>query len=222
MRRALLLAGIAILVGIASTSVAVLESQSPDRSAPANQIAKSVARQAQYRNPRGHLKHAINVSTYSTGVGATVPGTERLTSSFTMSNGNVSLSPALASAVPSVSQRAAVQAWVATGLAPPTAAGSLTPTQPTSVLFGLVTDSAMATIESNGSTDPQFVNSPVWIIEYHHAVVPLTGPDIPGTNNLPQVSVGTFFAFVSATTGKYEFASATTLPTSTPSVGSAT
>lgn len=219
MRRAMVITGIAIVVGVASTSAVVLESRSPLRSVHANQHAKSSARQVQYRNPLGHLKHSISVSAYSTGVGATVPGTERLTSPYTMSNGNVSLNPASASTEPSVSQRAAVQAWAATGLAPPTAAGSLAPTQPTSVLFGLVTDSAMATIGTNGSTEPQYVNSPVWIIEYHHAVVPLTGPDIPGTNNLPQVSVGTFFAFVSATTGKYEFASATTLPTSTPSVG---
>lgn len=82
MRRAMVITGIAIVVGVVTTSAAVLESHSPFRSVPANQKTKSAARQAQYRDPIGHLKHSIRVAAYSTEVGATVPGTERLTSSF--------------------------------------------------------------------------------------------------------------------------------------------
>ncbi len=172
-------------------------------------------------NPLGTPGSLIKVGNYSSAVGAAVSATARVTTTFTANNGEITVEAAPSNVLPAISQRAAVQAWAATGLAPQTAQGTMSPTQPTAVAFRIMSDTTMATIEPNGTTYPQYVDSPVWVVEYHHAVVALTGPHVTGPDTLPQGSVGTFEAFISADTGAYLFATATTVPTPTISVGSA-
>jgi hypothetical protein len=144
---------------------------------------------------------------------------QRVSSTSTTGTGTISIFPAPTGDNPAVSQEVALQAWLATGLAPPKVPESGSATQPTSVLFGMMSDTTMATLQPNGSTKPKYTHALVWVVSYRQAEVAIIGaPTHEGQNdqNKPaRMSVGTFTAFINATTGKYEFASSTTFPVTT-------
>lgn len=158
----------------------------------------------------GLIVHNVRLADYSTSTGS-IPGDERVTSTLVIRQGSIWVSPASSSAGPQVSQQAAVQAWLNTGILPGTADN----TQPSLVLYGDLTDTNYSTIQSNGATTPDYTEYPVWVIEYANAVVPLEGGYDPSVDpsTQPTSSTGPLYVFIDAGTGSYLFASSQTVPT---------
>ena len=155
--------------------------------------------------------HNVSLADYTTTTGSSIPSDERVTSTLTVRQGTISVSPASPSAGPQVSQQAAVQAWLNTGVLPGTADN----TQPSLVLYGNLTDTDYSTIQSNGTATPDYTQYLVWVIEYANAVVPLEGGYDPSANpsTRPTSSTGPLYIFIDASSGSYLFASSQTVPT---------
>src|ERR1700722_16561170 len=193
--RIIFLASLTVVLIIAA---AVLFRTEGHSQAPANHAV--IGSSGTHSNPR--FRNAM-LADYSTTTGSSIPSNERVTSTVTVRQGTISVSPADPSSGPQVSQQAAVQAWLKTGVLP----GTADTTQPSSVLYGNLTDTDYSTIQPDGSAKADYSQYPVWIIEYANAVVPLEGGYDPSTNpsSRPTSSTGPLYVFIDAASGSYLF-----------------
>lgn len=200
-RRTALFALMAFLVAIAAVVLLWNDGKGP----PTREFTHSQHLQ------RSLSLHNVTVADYLSTTGSSIPSNERVTSTLTVRQGSISVSPASPTAGPEVSQEAAVEAWLNTGVLPGTADN----TQPSFVLYGNLTDTDYSTIQSTGTTTPDYTQYPVWVIEYANAVVPLEGGYDPSANpsTRPTSSTGSLYVFIDAATGSYLFASSQTVPT---------
>lgn len=156
------------------------------------------------------FKH-VDLSQYSA-TASSIPSTERVSTTIVLRQGQLTISPAPNAENPAVSQQAALATWLAMGL--PGSGGA----QPSSVLFGLLTDKEYAAIQPNGSTSPIYAQHPTWVIEYRNAQVPLTGGYVPGPTDphRPQFSVGPLYGFIDAASGTYMYSVSQTVAVASP------
>lgn len=200
-RTRFLLADAAIIAAvIASVAVGSIGQSRP----PARGQGSSLPHTTQLKN--------INLSAYSKSTGASTAADQRIQSDESLRGPTLTIAPAPVSVNPTISQQDAVSAWLTTGMLP----GTTTSTAPSSVLFGLLTDTEYGTLQPDGSDKPTYTQQPVWVIEYSNAIVPLSG-GAAGTNG-PTSSTGRLDAFIDANTGKYMYAFSQTKPIPTSSL----
>lgn len=175
--------GAAAATVLVALSVAVVLSAGPNRT---DHNGKS-------RSSNGHA--ASHLAEFSTSASASP--SERVTSVSTLRNGQLTIGPAPASSVPNVSQAEAVSAAQKTGI-PDAMAGNIQ--EPTSALYGDLTDTTYGTSDGNGTIVPRFQNYPVWIVQYVGVAVPNLGPGNGSSYS------GTLDLFIDAASGSYLFA----------------
>lgn len=147
-------------------------------------------------------------------MGASVPSSARVVLAHTTRTGQITILPAPAQMLPKIPESAALEVWNGMHRAPRTEPTMKVPAHPTVVEFGLLTDRTMGTLAGGTKIEPFYVNYPVWIIIYRHAIVVAGGDYHAGgpraSSRTSLLTVGNMYGFVSATTGQSLFTSAST------------
>jgi hypothetical protein len=163
----------------------------------------------------GVPQHLLILANYSASAG-TAPPSERVQTTTTIANGQITISPAPADSQPTVSQQTAANNAAGTGMG----GASTTAIQPV-VLYGLYSNSAgplppgvvnPEAVPANATpmgTPTAYVNYPVWISEYKGMAIPAFGGRDPSSTPPPSYVAPDasgyqpiFYIFTDANTGK--------------------